>query len=181
MVALGKHLLYVQSCPPFFSKAAFHFLPFQDLSFDEFCWLYSTALELPLYPSERRKHLSPPSTEAPVYTVGGLQHHREELINCKVKGQLWKLSPSAHHLTNPKIHLFLLGSMRHIQIMLWLETHYVQFYVLIFHHAQGSMSELCLCVRGGGGTLILSNVHLMLFSTSNPQWNILLKSTDWAQ
>lgn len=43
--------------------------------------------------------------------------------------------------------------------------------VLIFRHAQGSMSELSV-----GEAIILSTAHLMLVSGSEPHRNILLKA-----
>lgn len=43
--------------------------------------------------------------------------------------------------------------------------------VLIFHHAQSSMSQ-----RSVGEAIILSNAHLMLFSAAEPHRNILFKA-----
>lgn len=43
--------------------------------------------------------------------------------------------------------------------------------VLIFHHAQGSMSE-----RSVGEAITLSDAHLMLFSAAEPHRNVLLKA-----
>lgn len=136
-------------------------------------WLYSIALSLPLYPSERRKYLSQPSAQATVYTVGLLQHHREDFIYCKVKGQQWKLSPSAHQLKKiPKCffspHLFWFNVAH--PIMLWLETDYVQFCVLIFHHAQGSASEQYVGWRGiwGGCTNFVQCTPDVIFNFKSP-------------
>lgn len=66
-------------------KEAFPFLTFPEMYFDEFAAcaaLISPPPPTPTHPSKRTKHLSQLSTAPAVRSDGGLQRHREKLINC---------------------------------------------------------------------------------------------------